>query len=957
MNCRACEKASGSFHKKCFRCVSCWNAKLYRPESCTTCKDNFKKANESHHSEEREKARGNHISWLKALVAHRQRHPGYAGTRGIWASETSRSDFTAEWCELQADYEIGEPLGGKRSSSRDSEKSTNKRQKFSDTEEGELSRPGSSVSNYSHNSEKIMPQSFSNPRDPLGLMESPPHLKSPAEDAELKEKLLNLLENPENEKNEDIKNMLQNVISQNQQIIENYNNENAQEEYENESEGYGDDNYEDDYDDGQYQEEGHYEDEFNEDSLDHQKKKEDEGESDNKDTEVNSEETKPKDPIRMEEIVPLAVKQICKDFNIDEFGILPPISTDSSSVLHSSSLATSSTNLTNQTIYSSAGVSSTVGQGNYPSSNQFPLNFVNLQDQGTFLQPMGPNLPHSFPHPVTFSSNQNFVAQNVNSLPNFSSSQNYSSFPNSQVIMSNYSSTQGIPSTSSQVAPNATNVQNHGMFITPQTSQGPSTEAVPSNSTNEANQTSTGESVSEIWFVIPQGASLSKEDQTITINEGTIPRDQISIKNLDGRSLWKPAKYGNSLVDKLSALSLPFRPERKPKVQKKSLTTMLSAPILAKCIPVDSAWEVNEDSKFSCNLPDNIKEILKFKKDDKNKDIKTKEINLSFIGKDEESKNFFECMNEKKLDAETTKLKGPLEGKSIPMSESALKKDKILRDRLNKAVSASTVLDLAKEMLSSKNLIKLELSNSAHCYLNMVHNVIDTGLQMSEPVTQLLANDFNTYREDCRKQILRPIKTESVKEVLTSSTSIQKGIWSEESKEQAKVTARQAIVDGTLQTSGSQKENQNNAQSLGKLVEMAISSINLKAQVFAPHKFRGTHRGRGNGSFRAFRGTGGRNRGGFRGGLNNRGSLNRGGFNNRGSFNNRGGFNNKGGFNGRGKFNNRGGHKRGSFNNGGRYHSRGGRGGRGKAGKRGTSETGRLAIGFSEGGKEDKKGF
>ena len=251
------------------------------------------------------------------------------------------------------------------------------------------------------------------------------------------------------------------------------------------------------------------------------------------------------------------------------------------------------------------------------------------------------------------------------------------------------------------------------MFITPQTSQGPSTEAVPSNSTNEANQTSTGESVSEIWFVIPQGASLSKEDQTITINEGTIPRDQISIKNLDGRSLWKPAKYGNSLVDKLSALSLPFRPERKPKVQKKSLTTMLSAPILAKCIPVDSAWEVNEDSKFSCNLPDNIKEILKFKKDDKNKDIKTKEINLSFIGKDEESKNFFECMNEKKLDAETTKLKGPLEGKSIPMSESALKKDKILRDRLNKAVSASTVLDLAKEMLSSKNLIKLELSNSA----------------------------------------------------------------------------------------------------------------------------------------------------------------------------------------------------------------------------------------------------
>ena len=52
MGCNSC-KRSDNFHKKCVRCSSCWLRKLYQPDECNVCKENFATASQSEDSPER----------------------------------------------------------------------------------------------------------------------------------------------------------------------------------------------------------------------------------------------------------------------------------------------------------------------------------------------------------------------------------------------------------------------------------------------------------------------------------------------------------------------------------------------------------------------------------------------------------------------------------------------------------------------------------------------------------------------------------------------------------------------------------------------------------------------------------------------------------------------------------------------------------------------------------------
>ena len=250
-------------------------------------------------------------------------------------------------------------------------------------------------------------------------------------------------------------------------------------------------------------------------------------------------------------------------------------------------------------------------------------------------------------------------------------------------------------------------------------------------------------------------------------------------------------------MDELRALSVPYVIDKTMKTEKKNLLNMVTAPILAKRVDPSTGWSVKEKGKISCNISERLKELLMVEEG-----FKPSVPNFSLEGSDEFSKNFFECVQEKKLVKESFSLQGPLEGKTRTLSENSFKVDKDFRDRLGNLVSACTVLDLAKQLCSPQALKKLNLPVKAHVDVSMMHDVLSAGIGMLESTVHLFSKDFKEYRVKCRELSLGPLQTESIKSELLKASVFTKGAWAQDDKEKVIVSARQAQTDGTLRTSG-----------------------------------------------------------------------------------------------------------------------------------------------------------
>lgn len=109
MPCLDCRSAKGH-HPLCIRCAPCFKQKLYYPDLCEPCQQNFEIAN-GEDTVEREQARGYHSEWIKSLIANRQRKRASGlNPEALWPNKEVRGKFTASWCRKLALLPIGSPV-------------------------------------------------------------------------------------------------------------------------------------------------------------------------------------------------------------------------------------------------------------------------------------------------------------------------------------------------------------------------------------------------------------------------------------------------------------------------------------------------------------------------------------------------------------------------------------------------------------------------------------------------------------------------------------------------------------------------------------------------------------------------------------------------------------------------------------------------------------------------------
>ena len=109
--CKWCLKAENS-HSACVRHAPCWKHKLYYPERCQSCIENFEKADSQTWSKERDEYRDNFQKWIHCLIILRQKLDASicSNAHSIWSSKKSRENFTRFWCQNLKDLPVGEPI-------------------------------------------------------------------------------------------------------------------------------------------------------------------------------------------------------------------------------------------------------------------------------------------------------------------------------------------------------------------------------------------------------------------------------------------------------------------------------------------------------------------------------------------------------------------------------------------------------------------------------------------------------------------------------------------------------------------------------------------------------------------------------------------------------------------------------------------------------------------------------
>ena len=253
----------------------------------------------------------------------------------------------------------------------------------------------------------------------------------------------------------------------------------------------------------------------------------------------------------------------------------------------------------------------------------------------------------------------------------------------------------------------------------------------------------------------------------------------------------------NPGVDLLTSHSHVFQPSIEPKLPNLSLFDMISPSILTA--QKDSGimrWErLPGERVLQGDISDSSMTVLNLNPEDLKKKFSQK-IPLIFKGSSNSpSEKIFETLNAPKLPSDASKVGGPLEGATLPILDFPAKFDQDLRQTLLENLITKELAELIKVTTQRASLEDLKDENLFRIHMNMVNNAACALSKVSEHPLSRSVEAFKRYRKILMEKVTAPIKTESVRSVLSEARPFSKDLWSERTKENAVEAAQQSQRD------------------------------------------------------------------------------------------------------------------------------------------------------------------
>jgi len=86
----------------------------------------------------------------------------------------------------------------------------------------------------------------------------------------------------------------------------------------------------------------------------------------------------------------------------------------------------------------------------------------------------------------------------------------------------------------------------------------------------------------ETWFVVPPNVIIDEEKSSLTIDEVVLGPEEVVIKKLDEKIVFRAKNFQNLTVFNLMMVALPVKVKVKPVVPKVQLFDALAAPITSE---------------------------------------------------------------------------------------------------------------------------------------------------------------------------------------------------------------------------------------------------------------------------------------------------------------------------------------------------------------------------------------